>query len=118
LHLLFSILDAPAAGCSMSMTGHHTVAAVCGAVEGAMLVPSLPMVMAHLAATVATAWLLSRGEAWLWRAVHAVFEVPAAVSPPDARRERVVVRADVLGSGRVAGPDAARGPPAAAALTF
>ena len=34
--------------------------------------PGWLMVMAHVAAVLVTAWLLARGEAWLWRAVDRV----------------------------------------------
>lgn len=61
-------------GCSSSgASGAATVAAVpIGMTDpgpAAMAMPSTAMVVAHLAATVATAWLLAQGEAWLWRAV-------------------------------------------------
>ena len=118
LHGLFSLLDG-AAGCSMVAAGHHTMTAVCGpSGGGAMVVPSVPMLLAHLAATAATAWLLARGEAWLWRVVREALATPVALRPSDDAHEPVSVRDEVRPSARLVGPDAARGPPPAAALTF
>lgn len=118
LHALFSLLDAPVAGCSMVATGHHATTAVCGAVGGtAMAVPSLPMLLAHLAATVATAWLLARGEAWLWRVVRAAFTTPVAVPPSDEPPLRTPVGRETHPPTRFVRPDAARAPPVAVALT-
>ena len=71
------------------------------------------MVVAHLLATVATAWLLARGEAWLWRAMD--WLVPALVR---RRRPRRVPRRVAAGLAATAppgpgrrGPGCPRGPP-------
>jgi hypothetical protein len=118
LHGLFSLLDTPAAGCSMVATGHHATTAVCGPAGGAaMAVPSLPMLLAHLAATAATAWLLARGEAWLWRVVRAAFTPRVAVPTSDEPRVRTLVGREIRPQARFVRPDAARAPPPATALT-
>ena len=112
LHGLFSLLDVPSAGCAVLTSGHHTMTAVCGPVDStAMLVPSLPMLLAHLAATVATAWVLARGEAWLWRVVRSAFAPPMTVPPAEVSAERVLLGPDVRPSVRFTRPDTARAPP-------
>ena len=118
LHLLFSRIDGTAASCTVIAGGHHQATAACtpGAAhvsETLPTLPSLPMTVAHLAATVVTAWLLARGEAWLWRAVDRLLPgrpshglaLDGVVPVPGVRREarmpRVVRPA----------PGAPRGPP-------
>ena len=71
LHLLFTSAAAHP-GCEpigLASAGHQLGAAC--AMNGAMPMPnagpSWAMILAHAAATVATAWLLARGEARLWR---------------------------------------------------
>lgn len=80
LHLLFSS-SAAHPGCDSSglETAAHQLGAACAMHStGPMSVQSMgpmadagttswTMIVAHIAATVATAWLLGRGEAWLWR---------------------------------------------------
>ena len=72
LHLLFSSAAAdpvcqPSGGMDAAV---HQLGAAC-AMHSAMPMTgagtSWTMIVAHAAATVATAWLLGRGEAWLWR---------------------------------------------------
>ena len=46
-----------------------------------MAMPGPAMLAAHLAATVLTAWLLARGEEWLWRTVDALLRTPGRVRP-------------------------------------
>ena len=78
LHLLFSSAAAHP-GCEPSglQAPAHQLGAACG-MHGTMPTTdagttSWAMIIAHTAATVATAWLLGRGEAWLWRtAEHAI----------------------------------------------
>ena len=74
LHLLFGSAAAHP-GCDPSglETAAHQLGAAC-AMHGRMGGPmadagttSWTMIVAHIAATIATAWLLGRGEAWLWR---------------------------------------------------
>ena len=84
LHVLLSLLEAPASSCAVVAVGHHAASASCDpsvATAGsfAMAMPSLPMLFAHLAATAATAWVLARGEAWLWRTLRGVLAVPVPV---------------------------------------
>ena len=76
LHELFSVAAA-AGGCTSSAVVAHGghLASVCVGGSGAAMAVAAPtwlMWSAHLLATVATAWLLARGEAWLWRAVDRV----------------------------------------------
>jgi hypothetical protein len=80
LHLLFSSAAARP-GCDPSGldAAAHQLGAACGMHgTGPMSVQntgpmgdagatSWTMIVAHIAATIATAWLLGRGEAWLWR---------------------------------------------------
>ena len=84
-----------------------------GSTPAAMVMPSPLMVVAHLLATVATAWLLARGEAWLWRAVD--WLVPALVRSHRPRRVlRRVLSAQVPTTplGTPPGmPGSPRGPP-------
>jgi hypothetical protein len=72
LHLLFSSAAAHP-GCEPIglQAAAHQFGAACG-MHGTMPMTdagttSWAMIVAHIAATVATAWLLGRGEAWLWR---------------------------------------------------
>jgi hypothetical protein len=113
LHLLFARADGAAASCAAVAGGHHHVTAACapGATSSAEALLSLPMATAHLVATVVTAWLLARGEAWLWRALDRLLRRPSrrlALEPgpvPVIRHEAPaprVVRA---------APGAPRGPP-------
>jgi hypothetical protein len=70
LHLLFGSAAAHP-GCEPSglAAATHQLGAACG-MHGTMPMTdaetSWAMIVAHTAATVATAWLLGRGEAWLW----------------------------------------------------
>jgi hypothetical protein len=72
LHLLFGSAAAHP-GCDPSglQTAAHQLGAAC-AMHGRMPMAdagttSWTMIVAHIAATIATAWLLGRGESWLWR---------------------------------------------------
>jgi hypothetical protein len=80
LHLLFGSAAAhPGCGSSGLEAAAHQLDAACAMHStGPMRVQSMgpmadagtttwTMIIAHIAATVATAWLLGRGEAWLWR---------------------------------------------------
>lgn len=120
LHLLFAQVDGAGASCAVVAGGHHQVTAACAPGAGhAPALPSLPMAVAHLAATVMTAWLLARGEAWLWRAVDRLL-------PRRPSRRLAVHRASVPGARyealmpRVArpAPGAPRGPPGTLAHLF
>lgn len=79
------ILDASAfgpGGTGTPAAGHAMDHAAAGA-HG--LLPSLPMLLAHLLAALAAGWLLRRGEAALWRLVR--------LSAPTARQAAVVAEA-------------------------
>lgn len=98
--------------------GVHTLQhAAHGAVGGALsgMMPSPAMLTAHIVATLATAWVMARGEQALWRMAHRLhvrlWPVVPIVSPPpltgclpDTDRRSVLSR----GVGRVL---ATRGPP-------
>ena len=112
LHGLFSVLDSPGAGCSMVTTGHHTMTAVCGSAGGAMLLPTVPMLLAHLLATVATAWLLGRGEAWLWRTLRRVLNPGSPLRPASVPRVPAPGPESEHGLTVRLGADVPRGPPA------
>jgi hypothetical protein len=69
----------------------------------------------HLIATLLTAGLVARGEAWLWRVANRI--VQAATAAPAGRREPTVTTAVIpkppknLRSPAVHAPAAPRGPP-------
>jgi hypothetical protein len=81
LHLVFTAV-AEQRGCEPSdlVATAHQLGAAC-AMDMPMGMPmtaagaSWPMILAHAAATAATAWLLARGEAWLWRTAEQVVRV-------------------------------------------
>jgi hypothetical protein len=77
--------------------------------------PSWPMILAHAAATAATAWLLARGEAWLWRTAEQVVRVAGTTltrSVPNDRDQLVVPRQMVVWTAPAYVVAAPRGPPA------
>ena len=90
LHLLFGAASA-AASCSPTVGsaahGLH-VGAMCASAAGpgGMAEPSLGMVLAHVAAVIATAWLLARGELWVWALVATA--TAAVTVRPSRRRSR------------------------------
>lgn len=126
LHLVFDAASSLAAGCNAlpaAATAHaaHGVGLPaltqgCGmsAAMGHAAPPGWAMWAAHLAATVLTAALLTRGEAWLWRATDR-FVAAATAAPGRYRRPAAVVepvgRTRPVLSRRVPGPAAPRGPP-------
>jgi hypothetical protein len=91
LHLLFGSAAAhPGCGRSGLETAAHQLGAACAMHgTGPISVQSTgpmadagttwTMIVAHIAATVATAWLLGRGEAWLWRTASRRFELHSGV---------------------------------------
>lgn len=99
LHELFSLAGA-ARACLLGTSGTtspahagHAVhagleqtASACAAADGMQMTTSVPgwvMWAAHLGAVLVTAWLLARGEAWLWRVVARVAAAAGlAVGPP------------------------------------
>ena len=119
LHVLFTRLDATAS-CAVTGLAHHATAVSCGPSTGVgsagMAMPSLPMLAAHLAATAVTAWLLARGEAWLWRTLGNVFTGPVLARVDEPVWLSVDLRDTVRWTARRTGRDAPRGPPRAAPL--
>ena len=113
LHLLFAQVEGAAASCAVIAGGHHHVTTACApsVAHAAETLPSLPMAAAHLVATVVTAWLLARGEAWLWRAVDRLLCRPLPRLGPDLAP--VLGIRSVTRMPRVArpAPGAPRGPP-------
>lgn len=92
LHLLFGS-SATAASCLPSVPmshGLHT-GGTCVSMAGqhSMAEPGLLMVLAHVAALIGTAWLLARGEQWVWALVDAA---TAVLSPRPSRRRRRLAR--------------------------
>jgi hypothetical protein len=120
LHLLFAQVDGAAASCAVIAGGHHHVTTACApsVAHAADTLPSLPMAAAHLVATVVTAWLLTRGEAWLWRAVDRLLRRPLRRLDPDLAP--VLGIRSVTPMPRVArpAPGAPRGPPGTLARLF
>ena len=112
LHLLFHASTTPATCASVIMPGHTMSTAVCG--SGTSSATSWPMVLGHALAVLATAWLLARGECWLWAVADRIHRY-AGASPDRVRRPRpaaVAVLAAFLIPARwvLAGP---RAPPIA-----
>ena len=77
--------------------------------------PSWPMILAHAAATAATAWLLARGETWLWRTAEQVVRVAGTTLTPNVPNDGdqlVVPRQMVVWTAPAYAVAAPRGPPA------
>ncbi len=139
LHLLFHATSALPA-CSTVGAGGHAAAmpgmttSMCppgSMLPGAMPMASMPMasmhlgwsmLLAHLGATAATAWLLARGEVWCWRQADRVARAAALgpVNRPTLRHARVGWPALVrLSPPQHVDPAEPRGPPTCvAALTL
>ena len=116
LHVILSLLDAPAPSCGLVAVSHHVATSSCDpsvATTGsvAMAMPSLPMLLAHMAATAVTAWVLARGEAWLWRTLQGVLALPVAVRIGATPRVWVLHRDEPRSTTLWIRPDAPRGPP-------
>jgi len=101
LHLLFHAATAAGRCTDLAMPGHTMAApAVCASPVSSSAVPSSAaygwsMLLGHAVAVLVTAWLLARGERWLWRAVDRVHAY-ASVRPARLRRARsasIAVRA-------------------------
>jgi hypothetical protein len=88
LHLLFHASTAAATCAAVAMPGHTMAATVCG--TGTATGTSWPMMVGHAAAVLATAWLLARGERWLWGVTDRLHRY-AATAPGRVRRPRPVV---------------------------
>ena len=91
-----------------------------GPTSAVMAMPGPAMIAMHLAATVATAWLLARGEAWLWRTVARLLWTPVAARTPRHPAQRPALSADVGMAARVEprGPAAPRAPPSGPPAPF
>jgi len=130
LHELFGLAGA-ARACTLGVRGAAAAphAGHAGALDGVTScapgggmdmtsgTPGWLMVVAHVAAVLATAWLLARGEAWLWRTVDRVAAAAGlAASHPTspAGRDREPVGCDVRSRRLAYAVAAPRGPPAAA----
>lgn len=132
LHALFSMASATQActvtsaagppGAGMTHGSAIGVVSACDAASGMHMagMSGWSMWAAHLAAVAATAWLLARGEAWLWRLAERVAVASGlrhGRRPTRTRRAAVPVHAQLAGYGGRFWADAApRGPPAPAAL--
>ena len=121
LHLFFSSAAAHP-GCEPSglEAAGHQLGSAC-VMHGAMAMTdagttSWAMIVAHTAATVATAWLLGRGEAWLWRTAECA--IRAALSTltgrvSDDRPSLIIVGRTSPWVAPAYAVSAPRGPPAA-----
>ncbi len=118
LHVFFDTAAAAAGGCTTVQAAHHAMSVLtCMPTHGmGPMGYAWPMFLGHAVATLGTAWLLARGEAWclalVERAARAAYVVPA--SRPGRRRPRPLTaalpRRLVLRPHR---PRPARGPPPA-----
>jgi hypothetical protein len=121
LHLVFTAV-AEQRGCEPSdlVATAHQLGAAC-AMNMSMDMPmtaagaSWPMILAHAAATAATAWLLARGEAWLWRTAEQVVRVAGTTLTRGVGNDRdqlVIPRQMVVWTAPAYAVAAPRGPPA------
>ena len=89
LHLLFHASTTAVTCAAVEMPGHvMSTATVCG--SGAAGPGGWSMLLAHSLAVLATAWLLARGERWLWRVTDRIVP-PVGPSSSRVRRRRPVV---------------------------
>ncbi len=116
LHVLFDTAAAAAGGCTPVQAAHHAMTVLtCMPAHGmGPMGYAWPMLVGHLVATLGTAWLLARGEAWCWglvaRVAQAAYAAPAA--RPRRRRPRPVTAALVRAAPRrPRRPRLSRGPP-------
>jgi hypothetical protein len=121
LHLVFTAV-AEQRGCEPSdlVSTAHQLGAAC-AMDMPMGMPmpaagaSWPMILAHAAATAATAWLLARGEAWLWHTAEQVVRVAGTTLTRRVANDRdqvVIPRQMVVWTAPAYAVAAPRGPPA------
>ncbi|WP_375430736.1 hypothetical protein [uncultured Friedmanniella sp.] len=94
----------------------HVITQTCGMAVGmaSAALPGWAMWVAHLAATVLTAALLTRGEAWLWRTADRVVAVATAAPAERPRIEPATTPASrprPARTRRLPRPAAPRGPP-------
>ncbi len=118
LHYVFTTAAAAGSTCGPMPAGHHG-APVCWSGSAEMVAMSSPgwlMWLAHVVAVGGTAWLLARGEAWLWRVTDQIIDATTAKpSPwPSAGRPAPAARRPLPALLNLAyAPAAPRGPPAA-----
>ncbi len=118
LHEVFVATSMTSPGCPPQLSGGHT-ATMSGCLAdphaaAGMAGSGVGMVLAHLAATLATAFLLARAEAWLWNLGERVVRVATATPTPRVQRARSAgpqPRPTVLTGCRRTAADP-RGPPA------
>jgi hypothetical protein len=116
LHVLFDTAAATLGGCTPVQAAHHamTVLTCMPAHATGPMGYAWPMFVGHLVATLGTAWLLARAEAWCCRLVARVAQVAYVAPPPRPARRRarpvtsVLVRTLLLRPHR---PRLTRGPP-------
>jgi hypothetical protein len=119
LHWLLGAAAAATGGCGAMMSGlpHHAIqggrCTPMTAAMGGSSAPAWGMLLIHGLAVLATARLLSRGEAWLWRTVDAFLEVVSAApgGRPCSDRSRVMSSVQVVLPALTVSPAAPRGPP-------
>lgn len=121
LHLVFEASAAAGCGVMSEVAGHHAAmsahaAPACMMTSAAdtMSMPGWAMWVGHLVATLLTALLLARGEAWLWRVADQV--ITAATAAPSHRQARqrrppVAVEPFSPATPRAYTPADPRGPP-------
>ncbi len=89
LHLIFHTATTAATCAAVAMPGHAmSTAAMCG--SGSSTSAGWPMLLGHLLAVLATAWLLARGERWLWTVTERVLPY-AGTAVGTVRRPRPAV---------------------------
>jgi hypothetical protein len=116
LHVLLDTATASAGACTPVEAAHHAMTVLtCMPAHGmGPMGYAWPMFVGHLVATLGTAWLLARGEAWCCRladrVARAAYAAPAA--RPRHRRRRPVTTALVRAAlRRPQRPRLSRGPP-------
>jgi hypothetical protein len=129
LHLLFSSAAAvPTCEPAGLQAAAHQLGAACDMHGGVLMsvqsttpmtaagTTSWAMIIAHALATVATAWLLGRGEAWLWRTAEQVIRAALGTLTgrlADARPRLIILERLSPWVAHVYAHSAPRGPPAA-----
>lgn len=119
LHVLFDTAAAAVGGCTPVQAAHHAMTVLtCMPAHGmGPMGYAWPMLVGHLVATLGTAWLLARGEAWCWRLVDRVARAayaPPALRPGERRPRPVTLAPTSALLRRPHRPRLSRGPP----LTF
>ncbi len=114
LHQVFNTSAAVASACGTGVPAHHAMGTGCWSTSMSSMEPTgWSMLAGHVAATLITACVLARGEAWWWRVLD---QVSRAANAALARRPRTASRLRVdrpIGrpTTRAYAPAVARGPP-------